>query len=334
MLSPSQERFQISYLMDQVPWKEDGMDVIQGLSQPQKSLPPRYFYNHRGSQLFEDICNLPEYYPTRTEAAILREYSKNIAQLTGSCELIELGSGSSSKTRILLDAYQQLNYPLLYLPNDVSGTILEESAQKLLEDYPDLAIHGLVGTYELAFKQLKFDPAKKRLICFLGSTLGNFNQQQCDHFFARVSSALQTGDYFLLGVDLQKSPAIIEAAYNDSQGVTAAFNLNMLEHLNEKFKGDFDLSLFKHRAFYDSQKSQIEMHLVSQTEQVVTLKALDLRVEFKAGETILTEISRKFNLEKLQAYLEANNYRVIQTFTDSQQWFGLLLCQFSIASDR
>ncbi|ELR98191.1 L-histidine N(alpha)-methyltransferase [Gloeocapsa sp. PCC 73106] len=327
MLSPNQQRFQISYLMDETLLKIDDTDAIAGLSQERKSLPPRYFYDDRGSQLFEAICLLPEYYPTRTEAGILKEYALDIAQITGACELIELGSGSSSKTRILLDAYQQLDYPLVYVPNDVSRSILEESAKEILQDYSNLSIHGLVGTYELALEKLESSPGWKRLICFLGSTLGNFNQGECDRFFSQVTNALSTGDYLLLGIDLQKSPGIIEAAYNDSQGVTAAFNLNMLQHLNQRFRGNFDLNLFEHLAFYHPLKSQIEMHLVSQTEQVVTLAALDFQVEFQAGETILTEISRKFDLETMKGYLEDNNYQVIQEFTDLQRWFGLLLCQ-------
>jgi L-histidine N-alpha-methyltransferase len=325
MLTSNQDRLQISYLLE---LQYDGKDVIEGLSQQPKSLAPHYFYNEKGSQLFEQICELPEYYPTRTEGAILREYAVKIAQITGSCELVELGSGSSTKTRFLLDAYQSLDYPLFYLPIDVSKTILEESAQKLLIEDPALSIHGLVGTYELALEKLESSALPRRLICFLGSTLGNFNQQECDRFFREIKTALKEGDYFLLGIDLQKSPEIIEAAYNDSQGVTAAFNLNILTHLNELFEGNLNLDLFEHQAFYNQIKSQIEMHLVTKASHKVKLKNLDLEIEFTEGETILTEISRKFNLDEMRVYLAQNNLKVVHTFTDIQQWFGLLLCRF------
>lgn len=324
MLISNQDRFQISYLAEE---SYDGSDVIEGLSKQPKSLPPRYFYNHKGSQLFEQICKLPEYYPTRTEAAILVEYALKIAQFTGSCELVELGSGSSTKTRILLDAYQSLNYPIFYLPIDVSKSILEDSIPKLLEQYPSLNIHGLVGTYELALEKIGTSDFPKRLICFLGSSLGNFNQTECDRFFQQVNTALREGDYFLLGIDLQKLPEIITAAYNDSQGVTAEFNLNMLAHLNQRFRGNFNLDLFEHRAFYQPIKSQIEMHLLAKTDQIVNLETLNLDIELAKGETILTEISRKFNLEQMEEYLGKNQLKVVHTFTDIQQWFGLLLCQ-------
>ncbi|HEY9598550.1 MAG TPA: L-histidine N(alpha)-methyltransferase [Cyanophyceae cyanobacterium] len=304
-----------------------GHDVIQGLSQTPKTLPPKYFYDDRGSELFEQICELPEYYPTRTEAAILRQYGSEIARLTGACELVELGSGSSTKTRLLLDAYNASDYPLHYVPIDVSAGILETSAQQLLLDYPSLHVHALVSTYELALQQLTPTSLPTRMICFLGSTLGNLNSQECDVFFSQITDALEVGEYFLLGVDLQKSKQVIEAAYNDSQGVTAEFNLNMLKHLNWRFKGNFDLDLFEHWAFYNEKLNQIEMHLRSLKAQSVRLEALDLTVEFDAGETIMTEISRKFDLGVIQQELQAKGLKSLHVWTDEQQWFGLILCQ-------
>ncbi len=306
---------------------DGGTTVIRGLTQTQKFLPPRYFYDDKGSQLFEQICALPEYYPTRTEAAILEQYAGEVARMTGTCELVELGSGSSTKTRLLLDAYQGLGYPLRYLPIDVSASILEEGARRLLKDYPSLQVRGLVSTYEQALKKLKPAPLPARMIFFLGGTLGNFSQQECDRFFSQITAALEAGDYFLLGIDLQKPTDILEAAYNDSQGVTAAFNLNVLQHLNRRFRGNFDLSLFEHWAFYNQSELQIEMHLVSRRSHSVCLEALDLTVDFAEEETILTEISRKFNLQQMQQYLEAQGLPPIQVWTDSKQWFGLLLCQ-------
>ena len=240
------ERLQIDNFLQTHPlsYTNHGSDVITGLKQVQKSLPPHYFYDDLGSDLFEKICVLPEYYPTRTEATILKDNSLEIARITGACDLIELGSGSSTKTRFLLDAYQQLNYSVHYIPIDVSTGILETTAQELLKDYSCLTVHGLVSTYQLALEDLP--PAKfaTRLVAFLGSTLGNFSPQECDRFFEQVTSALNEGDYFLLGIDLQKDSQILEAAYNDSQGITAQFNLNILEHLNWRFDGNFNLSEF------------------------------------------------------------------------------------------
>jgi len=304
-----------------------GSDVVKGLSQTCKSLPARYLYDDRGSELFEQICELPEYYLTRTETVILQQCASEVAHLTGTCELVELGSGSSTKTRILLDAYNQMGYPLHYLPIDVSAGILESSARQLLADYPSLQVHGLVSTYELALKHLAPPQLPKRMLCFIGSTLGNLNPQEYDKFLAQIIAALNLGEYFLLGVDLQKSKQLLEAAYNDSQGVTAAFNLNLLDHLNRRFEGNFDTTQFEHWAFYNETQHQIEIHLRSLRSQTVQLRALDLTVEFETGETILTEISRKFDLKTIQMELQAQGLMPLQAWTDPNQWFGLLLCQ-------
>jgi len=304
-----------------------GVDVTKGLTQTAKSLPARYFYDDRGSELFEQICELPEYYLTRTEMSILLQYAGEIAQNTSACELVELGSGSSTKTRILLDAYHQLDYPLRYLPIDVSAGILESSARQLLVDYPALQVHALAGTYELALEQLQPPQLPNRMICFIGSTLGNLNSQECDLFLSQIIAALQSGEYFLLGIDLQKPKHLLEAAYNDRQGVTAAFNLNMLEHLNWRFDGNFDITQFEHWAFYNETEHRIEMHLRSLRSQTVELRALNLTVNFDESETILTEISRKFDLDTLQQQLKAKGLVTQKVWTDVNQWFGLLLCQ-------
>ncbi|RUR84438.1 L-histidine N(alpha)-methyltransferase [Chlorogloeopsis fritschii PCC 9212] len=305
-----------------------GSDVVQGLTQTPKTLPPRYFYDDRGSELFEQICELPEYYLTRTETKILQIYACEIAEITGACEIVELGSGSSTKTRLLLNAYQQQGLPLRYLPIDVSAGMLESSAIQLLADYPSLQVYALAGTYELALSQLEPRQLTSRMICFVGSTLGNLNPQECNVFLSQITAALQVGEYFLLGVDLQKPKHILEAAYNDAQGVTAAFNLNMLEHLNWRFAGNFDPTQFTHWAFYNETAHQIEMHLKSERSQTVELNALKLKVNFESGETIRTEISRKFNLNTIQQELKAKGLIPQKVWTDENQWFGLLLCQF------
>jgi L-histidine N-alpha-methyltransferase len=305
----------------------DGQDVIQGLRQTPKSLPPKYFYDDRGSQLFEAITQLPEYYPTRTEREILMAQGAAIARQVGACDLVELGSGSASKTRILLNAYQRQGTPLRYVPVDVSGGMLEDSAQHLLQEYPTLTVHGLVGTYEAALTHLPMPQFPRRMVAFIGSTLGNLPPQRCDRFLQQISQALQPRDYFLLGVDLHKKRALLEAAYNDAQGVTAAFNLNMLAHLNWRFQGNFDLSQFRHVAFYNEGDRQVELYIESLQDQTVTLKGLDLTVSFAAGERLLSEISRKFDLPGIRATLNRHHLAVQETFTDPQEWFALLLCQ-------
>ncbi len=305
----------------------DGEDAIAGLTQQPKSLSPKYFYDDLGSELFEKICNLPEYYPTRTEASILSQYADEIAKVTGCCELVELGSGSSTKTQFLLDAYQKIATSCSYFPIDVSGGILKTSVLHLQEKYPNFSIHGLLGTYEQALSHLESNYLQSRMLFFLGSSMGNFNPTECDLFLTQVARTLQPGDYFLLGIDLQKPIEILEAAYNDAQGVTAAFNLNILSHLNWRFDGNFDLDLFTHQAIYNQVDTQIEMYLHCHQDCQVSLAALNLKISFHAGESILTEISRKFNLPTIQTQLAAQGLKMIQTWTDPQDWFGLILCE-------
>ncbi len=326
----SSERLEIDYL--EINSSDDGADVIEGLSKPEKSLPPHYFYDAIGSQLFERICELPEYYPTRTEASILSTYATDIIASIGEGELVELGSGSSTKTRFLISAYKSCGYYLTYIPVDISPSILSLSAEQLLVEYPWLKIRGLVGSYRQALAKLTYPRDYTRVIAFLGSTLGNFNQEECDRFFAGLKPALKKGDYVLLGLDLQKPVEVLEAAYNDSQGVTAEFNLNMLAHLNHRFGGDFDLSLFRHQAIYNRQKNQIEMYLIAQKAHYVNLSELDLTIKLEAGERILTEISRKFNLETMSEYLKSLGFNTVGSWTDDKQYFGLLLSQYHLQS--
>ncbi|MDY6936223.1 MAG: L-histidine N(alpha)-methyltransferase [Cyanobacteriota bacterium] len=323
------DRLEIYYLdnSDLVDRADSGRDIIDGLTGQPKTLPARYFYDDKGSELFEQICQLPEYYPTRTEASILEQYASEIPQLTGMCELIELGSGSSTKTRRLLDAYAQKEYPLHYVPIDVSAGILEASAQQLLAIYPSLKVRGRVGTYQQALAQLTPTVLPRRMVFFLGSSLGNFAADESDRFLKEIRSVLQFGDYFLLGIDLHKSKEVLEAAYNDRQGVTAQFNLNLLAHLNWRFDGNFNLDLFEHQAIYNQTQRQIEMYLHCREYHQVRLEKLDLTVEFEPGEGIRTEISRKFDLDKMQQDLRQIGLNPVQTWSDAKQWFGLVLCR-------
>jgi len=305
----------------------DSADVIAGLTSYPKSLPPKYFYDDRGSQLFEQITQLPEYYLTRTETQILNRYANAITDKIGPCELVELGSGSSTKTRYLLNAMVQFGYSPHYVPVDVSGGMLEATAQQLLSAYDTLTVHGLVGTYGLALQQLPQPKLPARMIMFIGSTLGNLEPQSCHHLLEKISTVLNPGDYFLLGVDLEKSSDILHRAYNDRQGITAAFNLNMLHHLNWRFQGNFQVEQFEHRAFYNADASQIEIYIDSLLTQQVTLKALNLDILFEQGESLLSEISRKFTIETLATEMATVGMNLVQAFTDDQRWFGLLLFQ-------
>lgn len=309
-----------------MPAGQRGAEVIHGLTRRPKTLPSYYFYDQRGSELFEQICNLPEYYPTRTEQHILETAAPEIAALTGHCDLVELGSGSSRKTRLLLDAYTRLQGRLTYIPIDVSTTMLQATAWRLLADYPELSIYALAGVYQIALDHLP--PSRQpRLLIFLGSTIGNLSPQEEQVFLQQIYRRLSPGDYFLLGVDLQKDAEILTAAYNDSQGITAAFNLNILRHLNREFNGNFNLEYFAHWAFYNQELHQIEMHLVSLSHQVVELSGLGLRVDFAPQETIRTEISRKFDVTLMAKQLDCHGLPVQRVWQDEQKWFALLLCK-------
>ena len=319
------ERFRITEFADEHPERDDGADVIAGLTGSPKTLPARYFYDDHGSDLFERITVLPEYYLTRTEEAILRASAAKLAARTGECDLIELGSGSSAKTRTLISAYVAGGHHIRYLPIDISAGILKPSAEALIADFPTIEVWGLVGTYERALKGLPPRNLPRSMAVFLGSTLGNMSDQEIDAFLAQVRGALDPGEYFLVGTDLHKPRPVVEAAYNDTDGVTAQFNLNMLRHLNRRFAGDFDLANFKHVAFYNEPMHRIEMHLESLDDQTVELAGLGLTVDFSTGETVRTEISRKFHLPTLTGRFKTRGFEPVETWTDANDYFALTL---------
>ncbi|MGY6529624.1 MAG: L-histidine N(alpha)-methyltransferase [Cyanobacterium sp.] len=327
LFANQREKVEIKYLPNISPIQDNGEDVINGLGSNPKVLPPKYFYDRTGSLLFEKICDLPEYYPTRTETQILKTASPEIACLTGISELVELGSGSSTKTRLLLSSYENMGKPWRYIPIDVSGEMLKHSSLQLEKEYPLLSILGLVGTYEQALLHLPPKELSSRMVVFLGSTLGNFTMVECDRLFTEIAEVLEEGDYFLLGVDLQKPVAILEKAYNDSLGVTAEFNLNILSHLNHRFEGNFDPNLWTHQAIYNQELNQIEMYLHCHQKHQVSLESLDLTVDFTDNDFILTEISRKFDLDTMEGFLKSHGLNTVECWTDEKKWFGLILAQ-------
>jgi L-histidine N-alpha-methyltransferase len=299
------------------------MDVRRGLTAQRKSVPPKYFYDERGSQLFDQICDTPEYYQTRTELALLRSIAAQLVARVEPADLVELGSGAARKTRALLDAITAHGDSCRYVPFDVSETMLRSSALQLLEDYPSLSVHGVVGDYERHLGQIP--EGKRRLFVFLGSTIGNFEADEAVRFIRCVTERMQPEDRFLLGVDLVKNEAVLNAAYNDAQGVTAEFNKNVLSVINRELGADFDPGAFSHVAFFDGNASQIEMHLESRRAQSVHIAALDLHVSFASGERVRTEISRKFTRQAVTTMLARAGQQLVSWFTSPDDYFALAL---------
>jgi len=298
-------------------------DVAWGLSRAQKELPPKYFYDRRGSELFDEITRLPEYYLTRTERGLLDCWSGSLMSALRPRTLVELGAGSADKTRLLLDAMVYADHGELYVPIDVSAEFLDDTANRLRSEYPTLGIEPVVG--DIA-DPLDLDPAlpSPALIAFLGSTIGNFDADGAARLLGHVASAMRPGDHFLLGADLRKHPSVIEAAYNDAQGVTAEFNRNVLRVLNRDLGADFDLRKFEHRAFYDRAVHRIEMHLVSTDDQAVHIPAIGT-VRFAGGESIRTEISCKYDRATLASLLGEAGLRIDRWITDSASTYALVL---------
>jgi L-histidine Nalpha-methyltransferase len=294
-------------------------DVYLGLTSTPKSLPPKWFYDERGSVLFDEITRLPEYYPTRTERSILERHAEEIAAFAPADTLIELGSGTSEKTRRLIDALQ----PERFVPFDVSEEILRESVRALNDDYPDMDVEAVVGDFELHLDALPREG--RRLMLFLGSTIGNFPPVSRAMFLRDVADTLDPGDGLLLGADLVKDPARLVAAYDDSQGVTAEFNLNVLSVLNRELEADFDLDVFAHVARWDVENEWMEMSVRSLRAQVVRVEALDLEVTFRAGELMRTEISAKFRPEGLAAELAGAGLTLEKLWTDPAGDFSVSL---------
>jgi L-histidine N-alpha-methyltransferase len=297
-------------------------DVLDGLTRPFKEVPPKHFYDARGSELFEQICELPEYYPTRTERAILETYSPAIAERTEAAELVELGAGYATKTRLLIDAMDLERF----IPVDVSETTVRECAQQLVDEYPGLSVHGLVGDFERHLGHLP-EPCGPRVVAFLGGTIGNFPPGSRRRFLRTIARTLGDDGWLLLGTDLVKDPRILEAAYDDAAGVTAEFNLNVLRVMNRELGADFDLDGFDHVAFWDADREWIEMRLRSRRRQTVRFPELDLTVHFAPREELRTEISAKFTPTRLRGDYAAAGLELVDWFTDDDELFALSLAR-------
>ena len=299
-------------------------DVRAGLTATPKTLPPRWFYDERGSELFEAITQLPEYYQTRTEAEILRRVAPELIAAVAPETLVELGSGSARKTRVLIDA--ALGNGLgFFVPFDISETTVQQTARSIAAEFPGLSVYAMVGDFAAHLDRIP--RYGRQLVVFLGSTIGNFDDAERRTFLDHVRDLLQPVDAFLLGVDLVKDPAELVAAYDDAQGVTADFNRNVLRVLNRELAADFDVSAFDHVARFNRERSRIEMHLRARSRQRVRLPGAGLTVEFAAGELLMTEISVKFTRASIERALRESGLALIRWYTDAKERFALCLCE-------
>jgi L-histidine N-alpha-methyltransferase len=317
-------RLQLLNLENKTAERTLAQDVIEGLGGRPKELPPKYFYDEYGSWLFDRICQVPEYYPTRTEAALLQRHARDIIAISKPDTIFELGSGASRKTVHLLNACEQESCFSVYQPLDVCGEMLVDAAQRLTRNYGWLDIEALVGDYSagLDFASGLEGPG---LYVFLGGSIGNFTHAQAVSFLTGVRRSMSSQDFMLLGADRVKSSSILNAAYNDSRGYTEAFNLNILSVINRELGGQFNLERFEHHAFFNEQYSQIEMHLRSTREQSVDIESLEMEVGFAEGESVRTEISRKFTPESLAELVGAAGFAIARHYQPENGYFSLLL---------
>jgi L-histidine Nalpha-methyltransferase len=300
-------------------------DVLDGLTRPFKELPPKHFYDARGSELFEQICDLPEYYPTRTERRILSERAAEIVELTDAGELVELGSGAADKAKILLDAMDALGTLRRYIPLDVSEQALQQAAEELVSEYDGLQVEGVIGDFQRHLQNVPERDGGPRIVALLGGTIGNFPPGTRRRLLRDIGSLLGPQDRLLLGTDLVKDPAVIEAAYDDSAGITAEFNRNVLHVINRELDADFAPDEFDHVAFFDRKHEWVEMRLRARSPQTVEISDLGLSVEFEAGEELRTEISAKFTRPKLEGDFTAAGLSLEHWFTDPEDLFALSL---------
>ena len=305
--------------------KTFAQELSSSLDQKQKSIHPKFFYDKKGSQLFEEICKLPEYYLTRTEIGILTQlYDKLPSHLNGDFRLVELGSGSSKKTRILLSILERLHKHIEYFPIDISK-ILKESSTILLDDYENLHITGIIDNYESGLEFMKNYDNKKNLIAFLGSSFGNFDYEHGLKFLQKVNSSMKKNDLFLIGLDLVKDKTVLEYAYNDSQGVTAKFNLNVLSRINSELGSNFNINKFVHHAIYNESQNRVEIYLRSLENQIVNIPKARMILQIKQDELIHTENSYKYTIPEINKMLSMTGFRIKDIWYDEKKYFCLVL---------
>jgi len=300
-------------------------EISNSLRSNQKSINPKFFYDEKGSHLFEKICTLPEYYLTNAEISILNQLDDKLSpHLDGDFRLVELGSGASTKTRILIQILERLQTYVEYIPIDISR-ILKTSSRILQSDFKRLYITGIIDEYESGLKFLKYYDTKKNLIIFLGSSFGNFDLEDGSKFLSKINSAMKKDDLFLIGLDLVKDKKILECAYNDSEGITAQFNLNILSRINSELGGNFDLQKFRHHAVYNEDQNKSEMYLRSIDRQTINIPQADLILNLEKDELIHTENSQKFTISNIKQMSEKAGFEIKDMWYDEKQYFAMIL---------
>ncbi len=329
-MNTTHERITIDVRLSERSTDDNLEELRRGLTGHPRTLPTHYFYDDLGSHLFERICELPEYYQTRTEHALLETVATEVAELTGAEELVELGSGAATKTRVLLNAFRKVasrneGHFHRYVPFDVSEGIVRRVAEELIIEYPHLEVHGVIGDFLEHLGEIPY--GEPRLVVFLGGTIGNLKPlPQARDFLRELAGEMSSGDCLLLGTDLIKDVTVVERAYNDDAGVTAAFNLNALAVVNRSFDADFDLEHFRHLAFYNSLEHRIEMWLVSTQRQKVRVGDA-FSFELTAGEGIRTEISTKYDQPRVETLLNSADFDLVRWYTDPEELFALSLAR-------
>lgn len=319
------EKLSILSYLDAIKNDNFKADVEEGLTAKQKYLLPKYFYDERGSTLFDEICKLDEYYVARTETEILEKQSDEIIQANLNHKLlVELGSGSCEKTRYLLDAFFRKKEVLHYIPIDISD-VLVSSCQKLIQEYNNLKITGIISDYHASLDLLPTIDSNSKLIVFLGTSIGNYTKVDALHLLTEIRKSMNPEDSLLIGFDMIKDEEVLTSAYNDAKGVTAMFNINVLTRINNELGGNFDISKFKHTSIFNPKENRIEMHLISLVNQGVEIKSIDKKFQFQKGESIHTENSYKFNDEIINNMSNAANLKVVNSWKDSLKYFSLCL---------
>ena len=319
------DKIVIYYLVNEAGNESFAQDVEDGLTARAKYLLPKYFYDVRGSKLFEKITQVKEYYPTETETSILKNY---VPSIYSACKkiamIVELGSGSSVKTKIMIGEFLRNNDQIIYIPIDISN-ILIESSKRLLDEFPKLKISGIISDYEKGLSLVTEINKKPKLVIFLGSSIGNFDIPEIENFLDMIRESLNDDDFLLVGFDMDKDRKVLHAAYNDKQGITRDFNLNILNRINRELDADFNMDQFRHYAFFNEKKSRIEMHLVSKIDQMIKIGSLNRTIRFRQGETIHTENSYKFTREMIQNFAVKAGFSIVKKWSDPRRYFSLVL---------